>query len=680
MSDWSRPLRVVQFLLRDADALATEPRALVAAAVDWGANALLVNAAGFSAWYPTRLAYQRTNASLGGDFLGQVLALAHGRGLRFIARVDVSKLVPSVAAEHPDWVRRDAADRIVTEWEMPETCFTGPHWQRHAFEIVDELLGAYPVDAVFFNMYRVAHCHCARCAAALRALGVPRIPARADAADPAWRAYECWRRAALLAYTVRLRAAVRARRDAALLVYHHQKEGWDVPGIARASDLVAVTASLPQVANPLSPQPAWPGWPGAEAALARGLRPDRPGAVVTTTSGLFASRRAAQPPARVRAALLQVAFQRGAPAAALPGAVEQEDARAIPAVASAFRWLARHEAIFARLTSDARIALLSSCGVQELCPVPGEPRAARDEERGLYLALTHAGQPFDVVPLDGRGPELSRYRAAFLPAAACLSDRDAVAIDAFVQAGGTLVASALAGTHDEGGEARDRSPLRSLGRPRLAATLSAAGGYLRVRDAALRDALGGPRVIGAHDDVFVFERERGVAADDLHLLGPSGNNTPEYALVPDEPGTPGLVGLALGAGFAWHLAWRPGALTSRHGLRDPALVLGWLASRAAGLAPFALDRPDGVEARYWRAGDRERVLLLLDVRPLGSGLATDSAIGPLEVTLRTRVRRVYSLASGVDLEPRARPDGSVVALEGRGSFEALHITVMEDRE
>jgi hypothetical protein len=68
---WDLPLRVVQFLLRNVDAATESPRALVDAAADWGANAILLNGGGFSAWYPTRLDYQPPNAHMQGDFLGE---------------------------------------------------------------------------------------------------------------------------------------------------------------------------------------------------------------------------------------------------------------------------------------------------------------------------------------------------------------------------------------------------------------------------------------------------------------------------------------------------------------------------------------------------------------------------------------------------------------------------------
>jgi len=675
---WSRPLRLVQFLLRNADAEVESPERLVDAAADWGANAVLLNAGGFSAWYPTQLAYQQTNPHLQGDFFGTALAQAHRRGLRMIARMDVSKTHPDVAASHPDWLRLDTSGAVSTEWEMPETCFSGDYWQRCNFEILDELLTTYPDDGVFYNMYRVAHCHCSRCQDVLRSQGSAGVPSEANPADPAWRDYELWRRRALVGYTERVRDFVHERRpDVALLVYHHQKEGWDVPGIARASDLVSVTASLPLAVNPESPQPAWIGWPGYEAALARGLKPDRPGVVVTTTSALFASRRAAQPPDRLQAALLQVAFQRGGACPAIPGGLRQDDPRALPAIAEGLGWLARNEAAFEGLESPARIALLTSRDTLDLCPIRGEGELSRREERGVYLALTGACYPFDIVPLDHHGPDLSRYDVGLLPDIACLSVEDAAAIDRWVEAGGTLIATYLAGQFDEHGEVRHHSPLSCLGRPEIRATLDTTGGYLAVSQEELRTALAGTEIIGVERellDVAGGPAER----DDLHLLGPVRNNTPEFAQVPPRVGPPGLLGWRFGKGRGWYVPWRPGVLVSQVGLRDPASVLIWLVARTAGPPPVSLSAPQSVEARFWLQPTQNRaVLFLLNAAALQTTpFAEVVPTGMIDLRLRVDVARVRSLTRGQEIPHRQEADGIRFTLPALEAFEALQFDLV----
>lgn len=686
-SDWSSPLRVVQFLMRNADAATESPRDLVDAASEWGANAILLNAGGFSAWYPTQLDYQTPNPHLTGDFLGEAAQRARERGLRVLARIDVSKVQPAVADDHPDWLRRASDGSVHTEWEMPETCFTGDYWQRCNFEIVDELLGGYAVDGLFYNMYRAAHCHCPRCQTTLRAAGVHGVPLRADPENPDWRAYELWRRQAFVDYTARLRDAVhRAQSDTVLMVYHHQKEGWDVPAIARASDVISVTASVPLAVNPLSPQPAWVGWPGYEAALARGLKPDRPGVVVTTTSAFFASRRAAQMPERVRLAQLQIAFQRGAPCAAIPGGLQQDDPRAVSGVASTHGWLARHADLFDGLTSPARIALLASRDTLDLCPLPGEGDLSRREEWGAYLSLSRARLPFDVVPLDRAGPDLSRYSAAILPDVACLSDADAEAIDGWVHAGGTLIATYLAGEFDERGEPRPRSPLRCLGEPRVVGVQEAAGGYLAIADPELQALFGGARLLGVEGGVLGIES---APADqtDLRILRPVRNNTPEFADVPfadddnDVDHHFGLIRHTWGQGVGWHLPWRAGVLVSAHGILDPAVLLGWLARRAVGRAALRLTPDSGaIDSHLWLQPERSRaVVFLLNAAALQlSPMVEVTRLGPIEVHVTVNARRVWSAVRDSELPFTSTTDGIRLTLPHLDHAEALVFEDVQD--
>jgi hypothetical protein len=680
---WDLPLRVVQFLLRNVDAATESPRALVDAAADWGANAILLNGGGFSAWYPTRLDYQPPNAHMQGDFLGEAVERAQERGLLVLARMDISKTQPAVAAVHPEWLRRGLDGSIATEWEMPETCFTGEYWRRCNFEIVDELLTRYPIDGLFYNMYRIAHCHCERCQTTVRGEGLAGVPPNADAADPHWRAYELWRRRSLAGYTGRLRDAVHCvRPGAALMVYHHQKEGWDVPAMAAATDLVSVTASVPLAVNPLSPQPAWVGWPGYEAALARGLKPDRPGVVVTTTSAFFASRRAAQSAERVRLGQLQVAFQRGAPCDAIPGGLTQDDPRALPGVANTLTWLARHADLFEHLESPARVALLASRDTLDLCPLPGEGDLSRREEWGAYLALSRARQPFDVVPLDHAGADLAQYRVAVLPDVACMADADAAAIDRWVDAGGTLIATYLAGAFDERGQERPHSPLRCLGEPRVVSGQHCAGGYLALTDPELQQIFGGARVLGLDRELLHLEWMQPPTHSDLHLLGPVRNNTPEFADIPfDQRGPAGLVGRRYGSGWAWHLPWRPGTLISMNGLVDPAALLSELVRRSVGPAPVVIE-PDSaaIEARFWLQPGRNRVvLLLLNATALQlSPMVEVSRLAELEVRTALNPRRVWSASHEQALPCTRTSNGVSVHLPWLDYADALVFEEIEE--
>ncbi|GAC1318843.1 MAG: hypothetical protein NVSMB2_13800 [Chloroflexota bacterium] len=681
MSDrWSSPLRVAQFLLRDTDARTEDPEQLVAAAAEWGANAILLNAGGFSAWYPTALPFQRRNPWLQGDFLGAAVEAAHRRNMRFLARMDVSKTHPEIAAYHPEWLRYTADGTPSNEWEMPETCFTGAYWQECNFSILDEVLSLYAVDGLFYNMYRVAHCHCERCQRAVRAEGLTSIPLRADPADAEWRAYEVWRRRELVGYTRRLRVSLHdVRPDAALLVYHHQKEGWDVPGIADASDLVSVTASSPLAVNPVSPQPYWVNWPAYEAELGRGLRPERPAMVVTTTSALFASRRAAQPQDRLRASMLQIAFGRGAVCPATPGGLDQDDPRALPVVRETLGFLAAHEDVLDPLESIARVAVLASRDTLDFCPAPGSGHRSRQEEWGVHLALEQHRYPFDVVPLAAGRLDLQQYRVAIAPDVACLDSADAAAIDAWVSHGGTLIATGLTGAFTAHGELRPHNPLRALGHGRAGTLRDAAGAYLSVDDATLQEALGGARLIGVDGTFVDMSWDEPPAVQHLFLLGPVANNTPEFANVPTERGAAGLLGWTLGSGRGWLLPWWPGVLASHNGLPDPARLLAWLLEQTLGPAPIGITGNPAITARLWRQRARQRAVLMLlnEAARQTMPLIQHVPIGPLDVYVDMHCSAAHAVRADEEVPIRSVGSRTFLTLRSLGPFEVITLDGVE---
>src|SRR4029453_4204303 len=88
----NEPIRFLQTNLSETDST-VDPRALVAAVHDTGANTYLVNMGGIVAQYPTRVRspYPRGFLPAGRDLFGDVLREAHARRIRVIGRFDLSK-------------------------------------------------------------------------------------------------------------------------------------------------------------------------------------------------------------------------------------------------------------------------------------------------------------------------------------------------------------------------------------------------------------------------------------------------------------------------------------------------------------------------------------------------------------------------------------------------------------
>lgn len=83
---------------------------------------------------------------------------------------------------------------------------------------------------------------------------------------------------------------------------------------------------------------------------------------------------------------------------------------------------------------------------------------------GIFQALLECHIPVEILTDDNLGDAgaLGRYSVLVLPNSVCLSDRQATAINAFVRAGGGLVATFETGTRDENGFRRRRPALADL--------------------------------------------------------------------------------------------------------------------------------------------------------------------------------------------------------------------------
>ena len=128
-----------------------------------------------------------------------------------------------------------------------------------------------------------------------------------------------------------------------------------------------------------------------------------------------------------------------------------EDSAGYAAVKEVFHYHAAHEDDYRGLESVAAVLLL-------------KPAEDQGEYRGWFRFLLESHHLFDVcVVASALDISWDRYKAIVVPDARYLSDALAARLDAFVQAGGTLVASGRSGFYDQDYEKREAPALKSLG-------------------------------------------------------------------------------------------------------------------------------------------------------------------------------------------------------------------------
>lgn len=674
-----------------------------------GANVMLANAGGVVAWYPTALPYQRINPYLRSDFLAEVTDAAHKRGIRVLARLDITKGYAEDLEGHPDWFRVAADGRPVLVRELAETCFSGPYWQRFNFEILDEIFSRYAVDGVFYNHFRYLTCYCSRCRAQFHKVTGFDMPPNERWEDPACRALVRYRYRALAEYAGRVKAHVHELRPGALVTWDYElatdnppyarDSGWG-PALTAQADVI-VSIAFDRLTRPL---PKWIYQQGEQASLGRNSF-CRPTCVVVTHTAIFGNRRTAQPAAQLVRDIVQIVAHGGAPGIQIMGTFAQDDRKALPALRSVYRFLSQHAELYQDLESAAQVAVVYSQRTADWYARADAFQRYVSHYRGCYEALVHEHIPFDVVEAEHLRGLLARYRVVILPNVACLDDETAYALDHFVACGGQVIVTHETSLYDREGEFRGEFALRALGRRFLKRRLMQ-GAYLLLRDRAMfgeglahTDLIGlgleqpyggfGPflpsvdvdRPGGEGEFVFTERAEGpGLAGSggegsqqivDLLLSNPVTNNVPEFSYWEGETGTPGLVINRFGHGEAAYLPWGVGRLYHLYGVLECRRLIGWLVERALGGRPLWTDAPMSVEAVLGRSGSRTIVHLInatgLESKPLLEAIP----VGPVTLWVRGAAVSARGLVSGGALEAVRDGDGVRITLPRLGPFEVL---------
>ena len=118
-----------------------------------------------------------------------------------------------------------------------------------------------------------------------------------------------------------------------------------------------------------------------------------------------------------------------------------------------FAWTAKHDAHLTVRRSIANIGVVMGQSTQLFIlarPRRGSRSYMHETTQGMYDALLRGRYAFDYVHEDRMEPEhLSKYRALLLPNIAMLSDQQCEQLRAYVQAGGSLMASFETSLYDE---------------------------------------------------------------------------------------------------------------------------------------------------------------------------------------------------------------------------------------
>lgn len=494
---FERPMRFANLTLVDDDPGRFDPQFWLEYFQRIHADCATISAGGYLAYYPTDLPLHRRSAYLGdGDAFG---ALYHGcreLGMNVIARIDPHVCRDEVRKAHPDWISTDARGEPRRHHGMPElwiTCALGPYHFDFMRGVIRELVGRYPVDAVFSNRWNgLGWCYCENCRRNFRAATGLEIPRTEREDEPARKAFIAWQQARLFELWDRWDAAVRSQNPNACFIPNMGAGIWqflDMREIGRrASILFADRQGRTAAAtNGSSVTPPWAiGRAAKEFRAVMGRKPVGAGYSVGV-----------EEPYRWKDSVQSVAEQQVWMADGIANGLllsfgktggRVRDRRWMDFTAELFQWHNRNERWLRNVAPLAQVGLVYS---QRNATRYGRPwrrdedptmrhyqafvettYQADDHVSGMYHALVEARIPFEMVcdrMLDRE--HLAPYRLLILPNLSVLDDGQCEQLRAFVRRGGSLVATYETSLYSEqGSEPRDNFGLADLFGARFRAT------------------------------------------------------------------------------------------------------------------------------------------------------------------------------------------------------------------
>jgi hypothetical protein len=676
---WQRPYRMVQTNLRQPDALYDQKK-LAREVKDFGADVLLYNIGGIYAFYPTKLELHAVNPMMKGDALGDAIEAAHSEGIALVGRFDMSKATRLAYEAHPDWFVHNAKGEALEYNGTYQACVNAGWYQDYSLEIISESLGKYDVDGVFFNMFGYTNftysghyfgiCVCDNCARNFRDMYGKPLPLKEDFSDPSYADY--------LEFKDRTSLALRSK------VYKHIKKV--APKVAMTghrgdSDLIRMETQRAVD----RPQPEWPYQAGEQARWGQAYGQ---GKTVSSTSANFIDF-AWRFVSETGPYQLARAAQQLASGATLDfyllGVMDQDDKSAFADTSKLFHWHKANEANYAGLRPASKIGLYHSHAV-----VPGHgaggyskrPASGQYAEaafRGAYRALVEARLPFDIVVdeivagKDG-AKTLQQYDALVMPNVTCMSDAEAKVIDAWVKAGGVLLATGEAGLYDDKGAARDKPALASLPiTDKPMARRNMKGSYFRVRPGEL--PIGDVALLMMDHTYYVAEPTKG-AETILTLLPPQRFGPPELCFPDYESDMPGAIIGKHGKGKAIYVPWHADALYHRDSLPHTRTFLTDLVVRNIPPAPVRIEGRGSLEVTVQSQPKAGKTLVhVINYGGQRNNLYEEApAVHGLRLGVRGVKGNGAALVSGTVVTPEGKPDAEGYqwyALPPLEAFEAI---------
>ena len=426
-------------------------------------QALVINAGGIVAYYPSRFPLHHRAEFLGGrDLFGELTAAAHADGLFVMARMDSNRTAEDFFQARPDWFTRDRSGQPYRAADKYIACINSPYYDDYLPSVLREIVERSHPDGFTDNSWaglgRDSICYCANCVRAFRAVTGAALPAAADWDDRIYRQWIMWSYARRLEVWELNNRVTRAAGGPDCIwsgmnsgsVTAQARSFRDLREICRRADIMMLDHQHRDDDTGFQQN----GDTGKRVHALLGWDKLAPESMAMYQSGPGYYRVASKPAPEARMWMI----------AGIAGGIQpwwhfvgayHDDRRMYQTPGPVMTWCKNHEPYLIDRTPVAGVGLVWS---QRNTDFFGRDAAAERVDApytGFMHALVRARIPYLPVHVDDIEAQAGTLQVLILPNLGALSDAQAAAIRGFVQKGGSLIATGVTGLYDEWGDGRE---------------------------------------------------------------------------------------------------------------------------------------------------------------------------------------------------------------------------------
>jgi Hypothetical glycosyl hydrolase 6/Beta-galactosidase trimerisation domain len=430
------------------------------------ADGACLSAGGVVAFYPTKLPLHYRSHWLGSqDAFGDIAAGCRKLGMNVIARTDSHACHPDAYGAHPEWIAVDANGnkrRHPSDPNLWLTCALGPYNFEFMTSVHEEIMRMYMPDGIFTNRWAGnGMCYCDHCRKAFAAYSGGRaLPTTQDPQDPSRRAYILWNQKVLFDLWRLWNQKLQAINPNASYIANAGG------GALSSLDMKTIGALAPTLFADRQGRsgiaPPWTnGKNGKEYRSTMGSK---------AIGGIFSVgieeryrwKDSVQSGDEIRLWVADGIAQDLRPWFTKFNA-KLIDERWLPVVEEIYEWHHANEIYLRNVKSLARVGMVYSQQTAEFYGGEAARSKVEDPALGFYEALVEARIPFQMIH-DGLldAGDLEGFDTLILPNIAALSSQQCEQIEAFVERGGSIVATFETSLYDEWGVRRENFGLASL--------------------------------------------------------------------------------------------------------------------------------------------------------------------------------------------------------------------------